>query len=87
MSTSKIIVMMEEIAASGGDFPAAQAIHGGIYNIPPLMNYGTEELLQKIAAGKETIQSLGLTEPNAGSDATSIATFAERDGHDYVING
>jgi acyl-CoA dehydrogenase len=83
--------MMEEIAASGGGFAAAQAIHGGIYNVPPIVNYGSEEmkaeLLPKLADGEIAIQSLGLTEPNAGSDSTSIETFAERDGDEYVVNG
>jgi acyl-CoA dehydrogenase len=91
MSTSEVVVMMEEIAASGGGFAAAQAIHGGIYNVPPIVNYGSEEmkeeLLPKLARGEIAIQSLGLTEPNAGSDSTSIETFAERDGDEYVVNG
>jgi acyl-CoA dehydrogenase len=91
MSTSEVVVMMEEIAASGGGFAAAQAIHGGIYNVPPIVNYGSEEmkeeLLPKLARGEIAIQSLGLTEPNAGSDSTSIETFAEREGDEYVVNG
>ena len=91
MSTSEVVVMMEEIAASGGGFAAAQAIHGGIYNVPPIVNYGSEEmkaeLLPKLADGEIAIQSLGLTEPNAGSDSTSIETFAEREGDEYVVNG
>jgi acyl-CoA dehydrogenase len=90
MSTSEIVVIMEEIGATGG-FAAAQSIHGGIYNIPPIVNYGSEEmkseLLPKIAAGKTAIQSLGLTEPNAGSDSTSIETVAKREGNEYVVNG
>jgi acyl-CoA dehydrogenase len=91
MSTSEVVVMMEEIAASGGGFAAAQAVHGGIYNVPPIVNYGSEEmkeeLLPKLARGEIAIQSLGLTEPNAGSDSTSIETFAEREGDEYVVNG
>ncbi len=91
MSTSEVVVMMEEIAASGGGFSAAQAIHGGIYNVPPIVNYASEgikeDLLPKLASGEASIQSLGLTEPNAGSDSTSIETFAARDGDEYVVNG
>lgn len=28
-----------------------------------------------------------LTEPNSGSDAGAMKTFAKKDGSDYVING
>lgn len=51
---------------------------------------GTEEQkrewLPKMATG-EFRGSLGLTEPNAGSDLQAIRTVARRDGDDYVING
>jgi acyl-CoA dehydrogenase len=91
MGTSETVVMMEEIAASGGGFSAAQAIHGGIYNSAPLVKYASEEmkeeLLPAVARGDTSIQAFGLTEPNAGSDSTSIETRAERDGDEYVING
>jgi acyl-CoA dehydrogenase len=91
MSTPEVVVMMEEIAASGGGFSAAQAVHGGIYNTRPLVNHGSEEMkehiLPKVASGEVSIQSFGLTEPNAGSESTAIETTAEKDGDEYVIDG
>jgi acyl-CoA dehydrogenase len=51
---------------------------------------GTEEqkarYLPRLATG-ELIGSFALTEPDAGSDAASLSTRAERDGVDYVIDG
>jgi acyl-CoA dehydrogenase len=82
LGTEEVVVMMEEIAAEGGGFAAAQAVHGGIYNSVPIVKYGSEELkadlLPDVAAGETRIQAFGLTEPNAGSDSTAIETFAER---------
>jgi len=56
LRTEEVVVMMEEIAASGGDFSAAQALHGGICNTPPIVKYGSdgmkEDLLPKVADGE-----------------------------------
>jgi alkylation response protein AidB-like acyl-CoA dehydrogenase len=43
-------------------------------------------LLPKIASGELTV-CFSLTEPDAGSDAASIALSAVEDGEDYVLNG
>jgi len=52
--------------------------------------YGTEEQKKKylvpLAKG-EKIGAFGLTEPNAGSDASGMETTAELDGDFYILNG
>jgi alkylation response protein AidB-like acyl-CoA dehydrogenase len=52
--------------------------------------HGTEEqkqhYLPRMASG-ELRASIGLTEPNAGSDLQAIRTTAKLDGDDYVVNG
>ena len=45
-----------------------------------------QEWLPRMAAG-EVIGAFGLTEPGAGSDPSSMTTFARRDGDDWVITG
>ena len=51
---------------------------------------GTDEqkrrYLPKMATG-DLRASIGLTEPNAGSDLQAIRTTARLDGNDYVVNG
>src|SRR3546814_18659570 len=42
--------------------------------------------LPKLASG-EVISSFALTEPEAGSDAASVSTRAERQGDHYVVHG
>ncbi len=55
-----------------------------------LCRNGTEEQkrkwLPRLCSG-EWIGALGITEPNAGSDAMGIQTTARREGDHYVLNG
>jgi alkylation response protein AidB-like acyl-CoA dehydrogenase len=57
---------------------------------PTLIQYGSEsqkaELLPRILKG-ELCFGVGYTEPSAGTDLASLATRAERDGDEWVING
>lgn len=56
----------------------------------PILIGGTEEQKRKwvtpVARG-EMRASFCLTEPNAGSDAANMQTYAVRDGNHYVLNG
>lgn len=56
----------------------------------PIADLGTEEqktkYLPKMAKG-EWIGAFALTEPDAGSDATGLATVAKKEGDHYVLNG
>jgi acyl-CoA dehydrogenase len=57
---------------------------------PFIVEWGTEEQKQRwlpgLASG-EIISSIGLTEPDSGSDLQSMRTTALRDGDHYVVNG
>ena len=56
----------------------------------PILLYGSDEQKKKylpdIAAGKRLV-AFGLTEANAGSDASGIQTTAKLEGNEYVLNG
>jgi len=56
----------------------------------PIILFGNEEQKKKylpdIARGK-SLAAFGLTEPNAGSDAASIAASAKLAGDEYILNG
>lgn len=56
----------------------------------PILEMGTEEqkqkYLPKLATG-EWIGAFGLTEPNAGTDASAQQTVAMADGDQWVLNG
>lgn len=56
----------------------------------PILEMGTEEqktkYLPKLASG-EWIGAFGLTEPNAGTDASAQQTIAVEDGDSWILNG
>ncbi len=56
-----------------------------------LLRHGSEAQKQKylpeIAAGRLRLQAFGVTEPTSGSDTTSLATRAVKDGDHYVVTG
>jgi len=56
----------------------------------PILLHGSDtqkkKYLPDIAAGKKLV-AFGLTEANAGSDASGVQTTAKLEGNEYVING
>lgn len=58
--------------------------------VPYILHYGTEAQKQywlpRCASG-ETVTSIAMTEPDAGSDLKGTRTAARRDGEEFVIDG
>lgn len=69
----------------------AAACHAQMYTMGTVLRHGSDEqkdrYLPKIASGELRLQAFGVTEPTAGTDTTSISTFAAREGDGYVVNG
>jgi acyl-CoA dehydrogenase len=83
-------IMLEEIAASGAAMNGCSAVHLSIFGMEPVRRHGSRELaaevLPRVAAGELHV-AFGVTEPDAGTDTTSISTRAVRDGDVYVVHG
>jgi acyl-CoA dehydrogenase len=88
LALSAAAVILEEIAASGGN-PAA--CHAQMYVMGTLLRHGSaaqkRRWLPEIAAGKLRLQAFGVTEPDAGSDTTAIKTRARRTDAGWVVDG
>ena len=82
-------VATEEISRACGSHGLSYAAHVSLGSAPIYL-FGNEEQKKKyltpLARG-EAIGALGLTEPEAGSDAGSTKTTAVLDGDEWVING
>ncbi|MBI4083371.1 MAG: acyl-CoA/acyl-ACP dehydrogenase [Candidatus Lambdaproteobacteria bacterium] len=81
-------LILEEINRSGG---TAAACHAQMYTMGTVLRHGSpaqkERYLPPIAKGQLRLQAFGVTEPDAGSDTTSISTTAARRGDRYLVNG
>jgi acyl-CoA dehydrogenase len=90
MGITEASIMLEEIAASGAAMNGCSAIHLSIFGMEPVRRYGSPELaadvLPRVASGELHV-AFGVTEPDAGTDTTSIRTRAVRDGDEYVVTG
>jgi len=81
-------VVLEELGRAGTSGPGWD-LHSYIV-APYILRHGSEAQKQRwlpaMAAGR-AIASIGLTEPEAGSDLQAMRTTARREGGDYVIDG
>jgi alkylation response protein AidB-like acyl-CoA dehydrogenase len=82
------LIVGEQLIAAGA--PIAAMWFADRQMGPTLIAFGREdqqaEFLPGILAGEST-WSIGMSEPEAGSDLASLRTQARRDGDDWVING
>jgi alkylation response protein AidB-like acyl-CoA dehydrogenase len=87
-NTLDLAIVVEELCKVDGGISLSLAASAlGTF---PILIAGNEEQKRKylpdIASGKK-IAAFGLTEPEAGSDATAMRTTAVKDGDFYVLNG
>jgi len=80
---SEAAVVMREIARSGAAMNGCSALHLTVFGLNPVVRFGSDrlknEFLPRAAAGDLHV-AFGVTEPDAGTDTSRIATRAEPDG-------
>ena len=81
-------VISEEMFAI--DPGIALCLQSASFGADAIMEFGTdnqkEEYLEPIGAG-EAVMGAAISEPDTGSDVSSISTQAEKDGDEWVLNG
>ncbi len=84
-----LALVLEEIAAGDGGTSTAISVTNCPVNAI-LLRYGNaqqkKQWLEPLAQG-QMLGAFCLTEPQAGSDASSLRTMARKDGDSYVIDG
>lgn len=84
----ELCIVVEELSKACVGVSTSYAANAlGTY---PILLHGSEaqkkKYLPDIAAGKKLV-AFGLTEANAGSDASGVQTTAKLEGNEYVLNG
>ena len=80
---------LEEIAAGDGACSTIMSVHNSVGCVP-ILRFGSEQqkaqFLTPLASGA-MLGAFALTEPQAGSDASSLKTRARLEGDHYVLSG
>ncbi|QHG66068.1 acyl-CoA dehydrogenase [Pseudomonas putida] len=80
---------LEEIAAGDGACSTIMSVHNSVGCVP-ILRFGNEQqkaqFLTPLAMGS-MLGAFALTEPQAGSDASSLKARARLEGDHYVLNG
>jgi alkylation response protein AidB-like acyl-CoA dehydrogenase len=89
LDTISYALVMEELGRADSSVRGIVSVNVGLVG-KTVLKWGTEaqkeEWLPKLASG-EALGCYALTEPGAGSDPSSLATRAERDGREWVLSG
>ena len=87
--TMAMVAALEEIGKIDQSIATTLQAHLTIGSLP-FLHFGTEEQKHKwlapLARG-ERLGAFGLTEPQAGSDASNIQTTSRLEGDEWVVNG
>jgi hypothetical protein len=87
-STLETAIIIEELFAV--DPGIGLSIVAASFGADAIMGFGTEaqkeEYLEPVARG-DAIMGAAISEPDVGSDVSSVSTQAELDGDEWVING
>jgi alkylation response protein AidB-like acyl-CoA dehydrogenase len=87
-STLETALIIEELFAV--DPGIGLCITSAAFGAEALVGFGTEEqkaeFLEPVARG-DAIMGAAISEPDVGSDVSSVSTQAEKDGDEWVING
>ena len=82
-------IIMQELERADSGIRSMASVQGSLV-MYPIYRFGSEEqkmhYLPKLASG-EFIGCFGLTEPDHGSDPSSMVTNIKEDGDHYILNG
>jgi acyl-CoA dehydrogenase len=90
LGLTEAAIAMQAVTESGAGFTGASALHLNIFGPMPVAKFGSEDqkkrAIPRLISGEDKL-CIGITEPDAGLDTTSLTTKATRTNDGYVIQG
>ena len=89
LETLSYVLSIEEIAAVELATSTIMSVNNSLV-CQVLLDWGSEnqkKVFLKPLANGEKLGAYSLSEPQSGSDASNMKTFAEKDGDNYILNG
>ncbi|MBK1787334.1 acyl-CoA dehydrogenase family protein [Prauserella cavernicola] len=90
LGVTEAAIVEQEIAKSGAGMGGCSAVHIGIFGFESIIKHGSDDLkrrfLPRLVAGDLHV-SFAVTEPDAGTDTTTISTFATKVDGGWSISG
>jgi len=89
MDAVSYVIAMEEICRADASAGVIMSVNNSLVCqifMDWANDFQREKYLKKLAPG-EWLGAFSLSEPQSGSDASNMRTFAEKDGDSYVLNG
>ncbi len=89
MDTISYVIALEEIARADASAAVIMSVNNSLV-CQVFLNWCTDKIKDKylpsLASG-EQLGAYSLSEPQSGSDASNMRTFAEKDGDNFILNG
>ncbi|MEV4729913.1 acyl-CoA dehydrogenase family protein [Saccharopolyspora sp. NPDC049426] len=90
LGVTEAAIVEQEIAASGAGMNGCSAVHIGIFGFESIIRHGSADLkkrfLPRLVEGDLHV-SFAVTEPDAGTDTSTISTFAKKVEGGWSISG
>lgn len=90
LGLTEAAIAMQAVTESGAGFSGASALHLNIFGPMPVAKFGSEDqkkrAIPRLISGEDKL-CIGITEPDAGLNTTSLTTKATRTNDGYLISG
>ncbi len=86
LDSTTMALLLEELSRVWSGLAASVWIASSVSNFAATSTYFMDKFLPKILKG-ELIGCAAITEPDAGSNAAALKTYAVKDGDEWILNG